>query len=142
MLIFPRLGAWLAGKMSAASFFATGLLIIGVADVALGLSASLHLPLTFVVIVLLTGGVGCALINAQISSAAVTVAPIERAGMASAISVIMRQIGFALGIALVGFLAAQGSFPLAFAGAGAVSLLGAALCWWLLQSGAKPDPAG
>jgi predicted MFS family arabinose efflux permease len=53
---------------------------------------------------LLLGGIGCAMFNAQITAAAISAIPPERAATASAVCVTMRQIGFAIGIALIGSL--------------------------------------
>jgi EmrB/QacA subfamily drug resistance transporter len=107
MFLLPSLGAKLAIKLPAHWFFAGGLAIIGSADLLLALAAlDLSAPLAkwAVVGALLISGAGCALINAQITSAAVSAVPPDRAATASAICVTMRQIGFAFGIALIGAL--------------------------------------
>jgi MFS family permease len=107
MFLLPSVGAKLAAKLPARWYFAGGLGILGGADLLLALaSRDLGAPLAIWAVVgaLLIGGSGCALFNAQITAAAVSAAPPDRAATASAICVTMRQIGFAFGIALIGAL--------------------------------------
>jgi hypothetical protein len=47
-------------------------------------------------------GVGVALAHPQLSGAAVSLVPPDLAGLASAVTVVMRQAGFAIGIAVLG----------------------------------------
>jgi EmrB/QacA subfamily drug resistance transporter len=105
MFLLPSVGAKLATKLPARWYFTGGLLIIGGADLVLALAArDLSSPnaIWIVVVALLIGGAGCAMFNAQITAAAVSAIPPNRAATAAAISVTMRQIGFAFGIALIG----------------------------------------
>ncbi|MGY8662979.1 MFS transporter [Bradyrhizobium sp. UFLA05-109] len=107
MFLLPSVGAKLAGKLPARCYFAGGLGIVGGADLLLALAArDLGAPLAIWAVVgaLLIGGSGCAVFNAQITAAAVSAVPPDRAATASAICVTMRQIGFAFGIALIGAL--------------------------------------
>lgn len=116
MFLLPSVGAKLAAKLPARWYFAGGLGIVGGADLLLALAArDLSSPLAIwgVVGALLIGGTGCAVFNAQITAAAVSAAPPDRAATASAICVTMRQIGFAFGIALIGALL-QRNDPLAY----------------------------
>jgi MFS family permease len=140
MLVLPRIGAGLAARLSSRVFFAAGLIVVGLADVLLSVSVATDVSLVFIVLALSLAGAGAALINPQISAAAIAVVPGDRAAMAVAISVIMRQFGFAVGIALLGCLANSGSFALAFAGAAAIALVGSATCFWLLSI-KSPEPA-
>jgi len=122
MLLLPSFGARLAAKLSASWYFAGGLGIVGGADLLLALAArDLGAPLAIWAVVgaLLIGGSGCAVFNAQISAAAVSAVPPDRAATASAICVTMRQIGFAFGIALIGALL-QRNDPYAYTTAFAV----------------------
>ena len=122
MLLLPSFGARLAAKLSASWYFAGGLGIVGGADLLLALAArDLGAPLAIWAVVgaLLIGGSGCAAFNAQISAAAVSAVPPDRAATASAICVTMRQIGFAFGIALIGALL-QRNDPYAYTTAFAV----------------------
>ena len=107
MFLLPSIGAKLAAKLPARWYFAGGLGIVGAADLLLALAArDLGAPMAIWAVVgaLLIGGSGCALFNAQITAAAVSAVPSDRAATASAICVTMRQIGFAFGIALIGAL--------------------------------------
>jgi EmrB/QacA subfamily drug resistance transporter len=117
MFVLPAIGAKLATKLSAKWYFTAGLGIIGAADLFLALAAgNLGSPTATLAVVaaLLISGVGCALFNAQITAAAVSSVPPDRAATAAAICVTMRQIGFAFGIALIGALLPRND-PLAFA---------------------------
>jgi EmrB/QacA subfamily drug resistance transporter len=107
MFLLPSVGAKLAAKLPARWYFAGGLGIVGGADLLLAFAArDLAAPRAIWAVVgaLLIGGSGCAVFNAQITAAAVSAVPPDRAATASAICVTMRQIGFAFGIALIGAL--------------------------------------
>lgn len=139
MFLLPALGAKLANRLPAHWYFAGGLTIIGGADLLLALAA-IKLDATYatwaVVGSLLIGGIGCALINAQITAAAVSAVPRDRAATASAICVTMRQIGFAFGIALIGALVQRDialAYTTAFAVVGACTLVVAAITFGLLR---------
>jgi EmrB/QacA subfamily drug resistance transporter len=105
MFLLPSVGAKLATKLSARWYFTGGLVIIGGADLILALAArDLSSPnaIWIIIVALLIGGAGCAMFNAQITAATVSAIAPNRAATAAAISVTMRQIGFAFGIALIG----------------------------------------
>jgi MFS family permease len=122
MFLLPSVGAKLAAKLPARWYFAGGLGIVGGADLLLALAArDLGAPLAIWAVAgtLLIGGSGCAVFNAQITAAAVSAVPPDRAATASAICVTMRQIGFAFGIALIGALL-QRNDPYAYTTAFAV----------------------
>jgi predicted MFS family arabinose efflux permease len=107
MFLLPSVGARLALRLPARWYFAGGLGIVGGADLLLALAArDLGAPLAIWAVAgaLLISGCGSALFNAQITAAAVSAVPPDRAATASAICVTMRQIGFAFGIALIGAL--------------------------------------
>jgi len=101
MLVVPPLAARLARVLAARHQFALGLALIALGDwllaaaIGAGRGDALALPL-------FAAGLGAGLINAQITSAAVSVVPVARAGMASGISATMRQVGYGLGIAALG----------------------------------------
>jgi Major Facilitator Superfamily len=107
MFALPSIGAKLATTLSPRWFFAGGLGVVGMADLLLALAArNLGSPsATYTVVAaLLLSGAGCAMFNAQITAAAVSAVPQDRAATAAAICVTMRQIGFAFEIALIGAL--------------------------------------
>ncbi len=139
MFVLPPIGAKLAAKLPARWFFAGGLAVIGGADLLLALAAfdlSATIAKWAVVGALLISGAGCALINAQITSAAVSAVPPERAATATAICVTMRQIGFAVGIALIGALLQQNdqqAYSTAFAVVAGCTLFLAFIAFALLK---------
>jgi MFS family permease len=145
MFLLPSIGAKLAAKLPARWYFAGGLAIVGGADLLLALAArDLGAPLSIWTVIgaLLIGGSGTAMFNAQITAATVSAVPPDRAATASAISVTMRQIGFAFGIALIGALL-QRNNPLAYATAfAAVSActLGLAVLAFALLSRSEKCP--
>jgi len=138
MFLLPSLGARLAARLPARWYFAGGLGIVGAADLLLALAArDLAAPAALwgVVGALLMGGCGCAMFNAQITVAAVSAVPPDRAATASAICVTMRQIGFAFGIALIGTLLQRNdphAYATAYAVIAACTLALAALAFVLL----------
>lgn len=122
MFLLPSVGVRLATKLPTRWYFVGGLAIVGGADLLLAFAArDLGSPSAIWVVIgaLLIGGSGCALFNAQITAAAVSAVPPDRAATASAICVTMRQIGFAFGIAMIGALL-QNNGPLAYTTAFAV----------------------
>jgi EmrB/QacA subfamily drug resistance transporter len=139
MMVLPRYGAVLTIRIPSRSFFCGGLALIGMADLALGaISGANGGPdtLAMTVIALLVSGSGCAVINAQITAAAVSAVPSDRAATASAICVTMRQIGFSFGIALLGAalqLSSNGDYLAAFIVAGASTLALTAIVYWLMD---------
>jgi EmrB/QacA subfamily drug resistance transporter len=139
MFLLPSVGAKIAAKLPARWYFAGGLGIVGGADFLLALAAhDLSAPMSrwAVVGALLVGGAGCAMFNSQITAAAVSAVPPDRAATAAAISVTMRQIGFAFGIALIGALLQRPdplAYTTAFAVVSACTLALAAIVFTLLS---------
>jgi len=143
MFLLPSLGAKVATKLPARWYFAGGLAIVSGADLLLALAArDLGAPMAIWAVAgaLLISGSGSAIFNAQITAAAVSAVPPDRAATASAICVTMRQIGFAFGIALIGALLQRSDpfdYPTAFAVAGACTLGLAFLAFLLLSRAAS-----
>jgi MFS family permease len=54
-------------------------------------------------------GVGCGMVNAPITNTAVSGMPVEQAGVAGAIASTSRQVGSALGVAIIGSMVAVGT---------------------------------
>lgn len=139
MMALPRYGAVLTTRIPSRSFFCGGLALIGMADLALGaISGANEGPdkLAMTVIALLVSGAGCAVINAQITAAAVSAVPSDRAAIASAICVTMRQIGFSFGIALLGSalqLSSNGDYRATFIVAGVSTLALTTIIYWLMD---------
>lgn len=100
MAILPLIGARMSLAFKPGPFFASGLAVVAVGClmVAVGSeNASLALSLLGMAI----AGAGAAVVHSQVSGAIVALVPREQAGAASAITIMLRQGGFALGIALL-----------------------------------------
>jgi MFS family permease len=72
---------------------------------------------------MLTIGVGAALANPQMSSVVLALAPPTQTGMASAVTMIARQAGFAISIAALGATLARADVAAAFAAPFALATL-------------------
>lgn len=129
LVVCSQLSGWLVGKGQARwALLGAGLSFLGAALAALdgaaldGAAAASEGQL-FVSFALL--GVGFGLVNAPITTAAVTGMPRAQAGVAAAIASTSRQVGTALGVAIAG----------AIAGAGSFSPLAIRPFWWLASAG-------
>jgi MFS family permease len=72
---------------------------------------------------MLTIGVGAALANPQMSSVVLALTPPTRTGMASAVTMIVRQAGFAISIAALGATLTRTDIATAFAAPFALAAL-------------------
>lgn len=130
MLGLPPLGARLAARWGLSRLFAFGLLVLaaGMIWVALAFYGQQPLPETLTAMLVAASGAG--LINSQVGGALIATAPAAQAGMASSFSSVLRQFGFASGIALLGAIAGArhdgNGFALAFGVAACAAALGAA----------------
>lgn len=131
MLLVPLIGGRLAMYWGWRALFtiAFGLLVIG--DVCLVIAALSDGPgirLAVAVAGMVLIGVGAALANPQLSGVVLALAPATQAGMATAVTFIVRQAGFAIGIAALGLtlgaVDAATEFAQPFALAALVALLG------------------
>ena len=141
MLFLPPLGGRLVNRLGWRLHFALALAILaaGNATIAVALISDGSVPPlipTFCGIVAI--GVGVALAHPQLSGAAVSLVPPDLAGLASAVTVVMRQAGFAVGIAVLGaLLHVQGSaagYLWLFTAAAVVSAAGLAAALVLLPA--------
>ena len=103
MVVLPPLAGHLATRWGWRNLFSCGLVVIAIGDLALALEPTWTMALLGMAVI----ATGAALVQSQLSGAVVTLAPPAMAGMASALTIVMRQGGFAIGIALLG--AALGS---------------------------------
>lgn len=137
MLLMPGAGAWLANRWGAKALFAASMALVAAGDLLLWRTA--HAPgiAAFVGGMLLAGS-GAGLMNSQLSAAFVSTALPSWAGMASALGITMRQLGYALGVALLGAVAGLGSVSYAacFILAAAAGIVGMLLAFAL--PGTKP----
>lgn len=131
MLVLPPLGVRLTQLHGWRANFTGGMLLLAVSMAGLAVVSVLKANLLWAIIAMTLAASGAGLSNSQISGALVAQAPVDRAGMASALATVLRQGGFALGIALLGAIAATAGYGHGFAAAAIASLLGslaAALC--------------
>ena len=131
MLMVPLIGGRLVARWGWRRLFniAFGLLAVGnVSLVTAALSHDPGLRLSTVIAGMAIIGVGAALANPQLSGVALALAPSTQAGMASAMTMIVRQAGFAISIAALGLtldtVNAGAGFARPFALAALVALLG------------------
>jgi MFS family permease len=143
MLLLPGLGARLSQAVPARLYFGGGLAVVGVAGLGLAVvSTDLSHPAVVWAVgaMLLLGAAGCALFNAQITAFAVSSVPADRAATAAAMCITMRQVGFALGIALIGAvlnLGGDNRYAPAYLLVGAITLLLAAFVFAALSGPAR-----
>ncbi|MBN8944370.1 MAG: MFS transporter [Rhizobiales bacterium] len=144
MLVLPPVGAGLMTRWGWRRLFATGLAIVAMGDLVLAAAAvGGGTAMGFGVVLVGMGciGVGAGLVNPQLSGVVIALTPPAQAGMASAITVVLRQAGFAIGIAALGV--AQGldvtteGFARAFVLAAVVAMAGCAAAMVLLREPVK-----
>lgn len=148
MVFLPFVGRRFAAGLGDGLFFVGGLIGLAGGCAIITLGAILGIP-SLAIGGMFLSGCSTAAVNAQVSGAIVTLAPPDRAGLASAIATTLRQGGFAVGIAFLG--AALGGkhtggealtsfdFAPAFALAGLGAFL-AAIAVGLLVGVATPRP--
>lgn len=103
-LIFSPLSGRLEGRFgSRPSLFASGALITAAAVMLTQLTA--NTPVWQLLTIFAIFGIGFAMVNAPITTAAVSGMPTDRAGAASAVASTSRQVGVSLGVALCGSVA-------------------------------------
>jgi MFS family permease len=113
MLFLPPAGGWLVGRVGWRLHFALALAFVAAGNVAIAvalISGGAAPPMIPIFCGMVAIGFGVALAHPQLSGAVVALVPLDQAGMASAVTVVMRQAGFAVGIAVLGaVLHAEGS---------------------------------
>ena len=104
MLIVPPLGGRLVLRLGWRRHFSIGMAMMAVGNIILttALLYESGWSLALMTAGMGTIGVGAALAHPQLSGAVVALAPPDQAGKASAVTVVMRQAGFAIGIAVLG----------------------------------------
>lgn len=135
MLVIPPFGSRLAFRVGWRRLFAWALTLIGTGGCALAIAAvtqSVIHSLVWTFAGMLLIGVGAALSHPQLSGAVIALMPPKASGMASAITVIARQSGFAVGVAALGALTpvnlSMMGFAWPFGFATAASVCGAFAC--------------
>jgi MFS family permease len=105
MLMLPPLGGRLVTHWGWRRHFAAGLAVMMLGNIALAAAAMATdwtMQFTLVIGGMMGIGIGAALVHPQLSGAVVALVPADQSGMASAVTVVMRQGGFAIGIAALG----------------------------------------
>lgn len=128
MVVLPPYAGALAPRWGWRRLFATGLAIIAFGDAVLAATLLNELaidPLWLALSGMAVIAIGAALVQAQLSGAVVALAPPAQAGMASALTIVMRQGGFAVGIAGLGATLSSG-YAVLFLAAMATAVVGAA----------------
>lgn len=128
MLLVPLIGGRFVTQWGWRRFFVVAFGIIAAGDALLALAAVSTSPamrLAATIAGMLTIGVGAALANPQMSSVVLALAPPTQAGMASAVTMIVRQAGFAISIAALGATLTRTDMATAFAAPFALATLAA-----------------
>jgi MFS family permease len=149
MLLVPLIGGRFITRWGWRRFFIVAFGFIAAGDALLVVAAVSDSPvmrLAATVAGMLTIGVGAALANPQMSSVALALAPPKQAGMASAMTMIVRQAGFAISIAALGATLTTTDIATAFAAPfalAALSALGAIVAAVLLlpANSSQKEPA-
>jgi MFS family permease len=118
MLLVPLIGGRLVTQWGWRRFFIAAFGIVATGDVLLMVAALSAIPamrLAATMAGMLAIGVGAALANPQMSSVVLALAPPTQAGMASAVTMIVRQAGFAISIAALGATLGTTDMAVAFA---------------------------
>jgi EmrB/QacA subfamily drug resistance transporter len=105
MLIFPRIGARLTGRISPANMMAIGLTLVGIGNLlsAWAVNSGGYLPFALAIAVT---GAGAGLLNGDTQKNIMACVPRERTGMASGMSTTMRFSAVMLAIGVYGALLA------------------------------------
>jgi predicted MFS family arabinose efflux permease len=128
MLLVPLIGGRFVTQWGWRRFFVVAFGIIAAGDALLALAAISSSPamcLAATITGMLTIGVGAALANPQMSSVVLALAPPTQTGMASAVTLIVRQAGFAISIAALGATLTTTDMATAFAAPFALATLAA-----------------
>ncbi|WP_166298932.1 MFS transporter [Bradyrhizobium sp. 2S1] len=128
MLLVPLLGGRFVTRWGWRRFFMAALGVVASGDALLvvaALSADAAIRGIATSAGMLTIGIGAALANPQLGNVALALAPPAQAGMASAMTMIVRQAGFAVSIAALGAMLKTTDMASAFAAPFVLSTIGA-----------------
>jgi MFS family permease len=133
MLVLSPIGGHLVTRWGWRRLFATGLAIMTAGDALLaGSFASpdhvTHLGVVFLGMACV--GAGAALSHPQLSGAVVALVPSDQAGMASAVTIVARQAGFAIGIAALGAVLLSDTLTESFAAPFVLAAVASAIGFW------------
>ncbi|UGY28494.1 MFS transporter [Bradyrhizobium septentrionale] len=128
MLLVPLLGGRFVTRWGWRRFFMAALGVVASGDALLvvaALSADATMRSIATSAGMLTIGIGAALANPQLGNVALALAPPAQAGMASAMTMIVRQAGFAVSIAALGAMLKTTDMASAFAAPFILAAVGA-----------------
>ncbi len=125
MLVFSPISGRMVGRYGTRPSLLVAGVFMGVAAIGLTRLAP-ETPLWQLIIVFAIFGVGFGMVNAPITTTAVSGMPLDRAGAASAVASTSRQVGVSLGVALCGALSGAGLWWTITGFAAAVLALGVA----------------
>ncbi len=142
MLVIPVIGGHLATQWGWRRLFTVAYCLIAVGNVLLAVSALSDSAATRMVTSIAgmaAMGVGAALANPQLSSVVLANVPPAQAGMASAVTMIARQAGFAISVAVIGTtlgstIAVTAGFSKPFFLAALIAVGGVVAAWILLPA--------
>jgi MFS family permease len=126
MLLVPLIASQFVTRWGWRRFFVVAFGLIAAGDALLALAAVCGSPAIRVAVTvggMLTIGVGAALANPQMSSVVLALAPPTQIGIASAVTLIVRQAGLAVSIAALGATLARADVATAFAAPFALATL-------------------
>ncbi|MCF4125253.1 MFS transporter [Methylobacterium sp. SyP6R] len=131
MLVLPPVGSRMVRRFGWRHTFGSALALIAFGNAVLaGAAGASAKPGALVGMAAI--GAGAALAHSQLTGAIVTLAPRGAAGMASAVTMVARQGGFALGVAALGVLAPSTpggtGYAVVFAAAAIAGLVGLGAC--------------
>lgn len=125
MLLLPPLGVRLTQLYGWRANFTGGMLLLAAGMGGLAVAAVLKTNLFWALAAMIVAASGAGLSNSQVSGALVAQATADRAGMVSALATVLRQGGYAIGIAGLGALSAAAGYGFGFAVAALAAVLGA-----------------
>lgn len=110
MVVLPSFSGRIASALKVGTFFSGGLIVVAIGIFVLAAGAhALSMPISL--FGMFVAGIGTAILNPQMMANIIGAAPKEQAGAASAIAILLRQGGFALGIAVLGGLFRMAEIP-------------------------------
>ena len=128
MMVFGPVSGYIVGRRGARIPLVVGAVSMSSAAIMFALSGGI-IPNGRLFVGYVLVGVGLGLMNTAITNTAVSGMPRSQAGVASAITSTMRQIGQAFGVAVIGSILASFSTHVS---AGPAFANASQICWWIL----------
>jgi EmrB/QacA subfamily drug resistance transporter len=109
LLVFPKVGARLATRLSSRYLLTIGLSLVAVGNLVTGVMATLHTPFVMVAFGMALTGSGAGLLNGETVKTIMNAVSSERSGMASGIGSSLRFVGIVLGFTILGAILHKGA---------------------------------